>query len=366
MAYLLLSTFPAEGTRNSGDDLIGKSLIKLIKEEKGNVDIDVMRAADQEANQVKDFNQYKAVIAPALSPTVKGKKLAPKYRSTYLQEAYRRSIPVFVFGAAGSIYPGTVRQSQSIKLDDKDKETLIKQFNNGKGIISARDIIIEQLLFNNGIDCFGTTGDCALFEHGKLSKKLITPKKIKKIAVSMPHNVNHWSFTYNQALRLKEEFSCEVDITFHGYYGSLKKNIEKDWNTGELNIVDLAGSAEKLSYYDNVDLHVGFRLHAHIWFLRTRKPSLLIAEDGRGLGHLRTIEGLGQSAVPVHLMKKADQLINIDKNLYQKMRKEEPDFDPVALMKKEIKDGYPVTKKSLTNIDILWKNKMQPMLNMLP
>ena len=46
----------------------------------------------------------------------------------------------------------------------------------------------------------------------------------------------------------------------------------------------LTPSAEAFSIYDRCDLHIGFRVHAHIYNLSRRHRSVLIEEDGRGAG----------------------------------------------------------------------------------
>jgi hypothetical protein len=49
-------------------------------------------------------------------------------------------------------------------------------------------------------------------------------------------------------------------------------------------VVDAAFDTEKIRFYRDCDLHVGYRLHAHLAFLSMRKPSFLMQEDGRGIG----------------------------------------------------------------------------------
>ena len=55
---------------------------------------------------------------------------------------------------------------------------------------------------------------------------------------------------------------------------------------GELGyeVMDTSYGLEKVSFYEECDLHVGYRVHGHIYFLAKRKPSFLIHEDGRGRG----------------------------------------------------------------------------------
>ena len=50
-----------------------------------------------------------------------------------------------------------------------------------------------------------------------------------------------------------------------------------------IEFVDVSGSVEGLKdIYNECDLHVGFRVHAHIFMCSKSKPSILINEDGRG------------------------------------------------------------------------------------
>ncbi len=49
-------------------------------------------------------------------------------------------------------------------------------------------------------------------------------------------------------------------------------------------VMDTSYGLENVSFYEECDLHVGYRVHGHIYFLAKRKPSFLIHEDGRGRG----------------------------------------------------------------------------------
>jgi len=56
---------------------------------------------------------------------------------------------------------------------------------------------------------------------------------------------------------------------------------------------DISGSAENLiNYYSDIDLHVGYRVHAHIFMNSIAKMSVLISEDGRAKGSQSAIGGL--------------------------------------------------------------------------
>lgn len=59
-------------------------------------------------------------------------------------------------------------------------------------------------------------------------------------------------------------------------------------------VLDVAYDLERIGFYRNVDLHVGYRVHAHLDFISRRSPSVLISEDGRGFGQTTTLHGRKQ------------------------------------------------------------------------
>ena len=54
---------------------------------------------------------------------------------------------------------------------------------------------------------------------------------------------------------------------------------------------DVAYDLERIGFYEDVDLHVGYRVHAHLDFVSRRRPSVLVSEDGRGFGQTATLHG---------------------------------------------------------------------------
>ncbi|WP_430788228.1 polysaccharide pyruvyl transferase family protein [Virgibacillus flavescens] len=368
MKYLMLSTYPSTGSRNSGDDLLGKSLIKLLKAIKGkDVEVDCAYIASENSTEKLKLD-YSAILAPALRPTALGIPVAPKYRNVYLKFALDHHIPFYAIGSGWSQYPGTLTQSKTLELDPTEKDYFTRLFNqnNDRNRISCRDIYTENVLRGNGISCVGTTGDLGLFDTDLIETPFKHPGKINTIAISMPHNAFHYSKSYEIALKLKKIYSCNVKLVFHGYFGQLDHAIPKSWEDDPIEIIDLAGGAENLTYYDDIDLHVGYRLHAHIWFLRNRKPSLLIAEDGRATGHLATVNGLGYSAAPDFAIGMAEILPRTANERRKDFRNIPPSDDVFAMIDHEINSQFERTISSLKIIDHLWEKRMKPFLSGIP
>jgi hypothetical protein len=57
-----------------------------------------------------------------------------------------------------------------------------------------------------------------------------------------------------------------------------------DWLESErIRWIDISGGVDAMvAHYSETDMHIGYRVHAHILRLSLNKPSILVAEDGRG------------------------------------------------------------------------------------
>jgi hypothetical protein len=69
----------------------------------------------------------------------------------------------------------------------------------------------------------------------------------------------------------------------------------RGWET-----VDITGAAEGFEVYDRAGLHIGYRVHAHLYSLSRAVPSYLVAEDSRGRGVHETVGMLGALGFDPH------------------------------------------------------------------
>ncbi|MCR5176340.1 MAG: hypothetical protein K6C05_05760, partial [Anaerovibrio sp.] len=73
-------------------------------------------------------------------------------------------------------------------------------------------------------------------------------------------------------------------------YSSVCNNTIKDYlKNNNITFYDLSGSDVGFENYNDADLHIGFRVHSHIYSLSRRIPSILIEEDLRGYGINETL-----------------------------------------------------------------------------
>jgi len=140
-------------------------------------------------------------------------------------------------------------------------------------------------LQNYGLKNFIMTGCPALYEKNNLNNKVIVPKNIKKIGfslgVTMKSSKSMFKQMQNTFLMISELYpDAQVEVVFHHsptqqylnshgvnteLYNAQKRYLEWIKKNG-FKYVDISGSADKLiEYYSNVDLHIGYRVHAHIF-----------------------------------------------------------------------------------------------------
>lgn len=363
MRVLILSPYAENGLCNSGDHLIIKSLIDILNNLSQNqINIDVISIAKSTIDKEKifnnlDMNKYKAIICPGFRWTIGEKEQILTTRLKYIEKAIRLKIPLYLIGSSWCIYPGIEEQTK-FKINARES-ILFGLINENKiNYISTRDKFTSDLLYNNFNYDMPMTGDVGLFDL----EKIHTPIDIKEsltFAVSLPHNRKHYRETFLLAAKLKTYFKSDVFITSH------QKETEK-FKFGNIKYINLSGNSNKFKFYDNITFHVGFRLHAHVYFLKKRKPTFLIAEDGRGYGNILSFSKLGIHAAPNYILDYAKKykyesvlLKNIGKNAMIDIIK------VVKMIEDEMFFNYPETKKTFNIIDYIWTTELLDVFNKL-
>lgn len=343
MKYLILSPYCINGTKNSGDDLIVKSLIKLLKLK--DKEYECISIANSTLDKdIRDVRQYKAILMPAFRLSIQGQDRL-EIRLKYMQRAIQYDIPIYCIACSFCVFPGVIEQTK-YKLDCEEKALLsyVKH-------ISTRSIFPHKFLLNNGIenDCIG---DLALYDKYKI-KKPLNFKGLNKIAISLPHNKNWRTYCYELKRQLEQNYNCEVYLVTQQFLYDNNNNFK-----------NLYGESEILDWYKKIDLHIGFRLHGHLWFLRNRKPSILIAEDARSYSYLRTFKDLGIHASPNYILNAAKRL-SYESLLLEKLNTHAIiDTDKVLnILTEALDNNFKITKTVLNKIDNNYYSYILPLVN---
>lgn len=290
---------------NGGDFLIYDRMIKVLKASCPEASITLNLDNDAQF-EIEKLNEYDAIITGG-----GGAQYAEDYvRTSFLyQHIDEITVPIHYMGTG--LYGADGEDATLYEYPYSDE--IIAYFNKvieRGGQLASRDWIVDTVLRNSGIKGVVMAGcpawynlellekaeDSAVFEGG------FAGRDMKTIAVSN-HGLTKNAQDHDRKLSqiqslihfLQERFSgAKVLLTFNdGYITKYSKDynlVLKKWaEEHDITCVDLSSDAEKFKALDGVDMHVGFRVHTHIYCISCMIPSLLIEEDIRGYGMNETM-----------------------------------------------------------------------------
>lgn len=178
---------------------------------------------------------------------------------------------------------------------NESSRNLINKIHEEVEFTSCRDVQTEKVLNMNGYKNVIMTGCPVWYDIPSVGKPLDKPEEIKNIAFSNAQDHRFFGQSVEIVKGLKNLFpNAEIHFVFHRGIG---KDQYTDWKEGwrltrlakkveklGCNVVDGAYDTKNIEFYRECDFHVGYRVHAQIFFLSVRKPTFLIQEDGRGVG----------------------------------------------------------------------------------
>jgi hypothetical protein len=296
--YLILSRHNS----NVGDYLILERAKNLIETLKPNTPRLVGHIAIPLYDQItpKQFKQLKAVIitgGPGIRPNI-----FPDIYPVH-PDILSHNIPILFLGIGAKYYPGEYSLAHMVKLTPQSKQFLHHIEASGYGI-GVRDIHSVRVLHLNGIQNVSLNGCPAWYAVNEFPTQHSQPKEVRRILFTTPATPFHYKLAASLLKALRTKFpEATILVSFHH---GIQLGEKGDPRLTELNVkllnyakklgcetFDASYDLKKIQVYDTMDIHVGFRVHAHIYFLSYAKPSFLIAEDSRGDGVVKTLGGMG-------------------------------------------------------------------------
>jgi hypothetical protein len=325
--------------KNTGDYLIAYRAKKLLQ-----------KYVDPEIVEINRFQP----LQPSLPLINKSKALilcgGPAYTSDIFDGIYNLSslideirVPIIPFGLGwcGKPYPNYPNFTFSIRSLE-----ILKKIHLNIPYSSCRDVITRQILENHGIKNVNMTGCPVWYDNAYIEKEFQPPENIKSIVVTTParQDLLFQTISLLDLIKLKYK-NAELFLTFHrgilpGLTTPPRKGLAYTLEAfaGKIKgytIKDVSGSLNNISFYNNCDLHIGYRVHAHLLFLSNRKPSFLINEDGRGYAFSQSL--------------RFQNFNSYDKNMLDSLG---------ASMDYEIDNNYLSFKKIIAEIDKIFNQNM--------
>ncbi len=294
---------------NAGDFLIkyrAKQLFKELREDREIIDFNAWEEFDEE--KLKIVNESKALILLG-GPSLQRNMRPSIYKMTKNLDDIK--VPIISMGIGWKSISGNWEDTYNYRLNDGSLK-LLKRIDSSGYLSSVRDYHTLNSIRFKGFENFLMTGCPAYYDLDYIGKDVKTPV-ISKVAfslgVSFVNSPSMEKLMKENILKCKEKFDDkDFKVLFHH---SLNKNkflstngatnthnqkhndFAKWLDNNDIQYVDISGSAENLmNNYKTIDLHIGYRVHAHIFMNSISKFSILISEDGRGKATKNVIGGI--------------------------------------------------------------------------
>ena len=281
---------------NGGDYLIIDRTKKLIKEAYPSVEFDEYIGNDAVSEEVIDRINTADVIVTGGG----GAQFSEQYvKNSFLYKNIEKiKVPIHFTGTGLYAPDGDWDTLSSIKYSDEVISYFKKILEHG-GQLAARDWSVASVMRTNHISGVHMTGCPAWYDIGTLveKKNAKSMADINTVAFSnhgVTKSSNNHAMQVSQMKELVEvvrgRFNPQkILLTFNdGYNTKFSYNYNlmlREWAESQgIDCVDLSCDASKFSVLNNVDFHIGFRVHTHTYCVSKGIPSLLIEEDVRGYG----------------------------------------------------------------------------------
>ena len=274
---------------NAGDFLIEERCKALLESNIENSHVDIFKRNISYDNKIDLLNSYDMIVfggGPGFQ-----KNLYPN-RMPFVSDLSKITTPIAIMG-----WGWYGKQCSNTRIYRKraftpDMLQFINRVSQKGGYIGCRDWFTVSMLKEQGINNVMMTGCPAWYRVDMIDTLQIQSDNIlnndKPVIVisdaAFPRNIKYMKVLLKTVRIMYPNAYSKVLL----HRGITKYN---KWLTEEQNQLTLqytidviSGSSEGFKQYDTCDIHIGFRVHAHIYNLSMGNPSILISEDARGNG----------------------------------------------------------------------------------
>lgn len=363
--YTILTTMTGE---NVGDKLIVESAKNMIRSIKNDQDFLEFSRVDDLTDHLEKINNTKAIIMPHF-----GLRDPDMYPNTYrlVNDLSKIEIPLVPLGIGWKGFPGDLETLQTLKYSKKTQKFL-KYVSNQVETMICREYFTCKILENHNITNTKMGGDCAWYDLEKIGMKMKCPEKIRRIVFTTPYMAMYMEQAKSIIKMIREKFpQADKICSLHAGINKIQtdKEIIEYAKKNKFEIQDVSSNIAKINFYKDCDLHIGYRCHGHIAFLRNRIPSILINEDGRGVGFSNTF-GIGgfngflrRGGNIFKIMGKFSKHKFVSKQVIPDLYLDKKISNFIDKEQKLCFDGY---QKISEIIDETYENVMKPFIRSLP
>lgn len=298
------------GSKNNAGDFLIKyramQLFKSLRPDREIIDFNAWEEFDKE--KLQTINESKALIllgGPSLQ-----KNMRPNiYKMTKNLDDIK--VPIISMGIGWKSISGNWEDTYEYPLSNESIE-LLSRINNCGYLSSVRDYHTLNSIRFKGFENFLMTGCPAYYDLAYIGKEYQNPTINKvsfSLGVSFINSKSMEKLMKENILECRKKFKDkEFEVVFHhsldkdkflstngatSTHNQRHNEFVKWLGAQNIKYIDISGSAENLmNYYVQTDLHIGYRVHAHIFMNSISKFSLLLSEDGRAKATKDVIGGI--------------------------------------------------------------------------
>lgn len=344
---------------NAGDYLIkhrAKALLNHLRPDRAIVDFNAWIPLT--AEQLTEINSSDALILCGGPSIQEGNRLRENiYPLT--KNLSEITAPIIMMGSGYKGANGTWLETTQYEIAKPSLE-ILQRVNNSGYIAGVRDYHTLNVLQNKGFNNYLMTGCPALYSPQHIGSDFQANSAIGKIGVSLGVSYlrsNSMKVQMKQLIELLHSTfkESEIAVYFHHQIDTAVTEQKEfiEWlENNDYSYQDISGTADGLiQVYSQCDLHIGYRVHAHIFCSSISIPSVLISEDGRGIALKEVIGGL--------IFNGFD---SVDKTIVGKVLNKVSNKDPfkaipglshdvVTHLKYEVENNYPRMRLIRPHID---------------
>lgn len=308
--YTLISTFPENrASGNVGDMLIRESEKMLIQKVKGPAEFITYFREDPLEAYVDVINETDAVL---MTFPIRD---TPMYPGTIrlVEQLDDIRVPIIPLPANWNVYPGDELSRENIVYSQETTDFL-RRIAGSVEALPCREYHTCRVLARHGIHNTVMTGDPSWYDPAYFGQSMHRPERIDKLVFTPPLSpfyvlqakslMSMLAQLYPDAERIcsmhlsdsrvnpYQDTRPTNDVSMSEAVAEKNARIRQVAAESGFEVREVSGDVSKLAFYKECDLHVGYECHAHVSFFRWRRPSILIAEDARGVGFNYTF-GIG-------------------------------------------------------------------------
>lgn len=272
---------------NAGDFLIEQRSQRLLEKFIEEAEVQVLKRNVPYDDKIDELNQFDLIVfggGPGYQKNMYPDKMP------FVSELRKLETSVAIMGWGWKGKSILEKELYRMSLSEQMKNFL--GFVESQGLpLGCRDWYTLRFLKNQGINNVMMTGCPAWYDLDCVEDLHVNKGNIEKDDMNIC--ISDAAFKFNKILMkplivfLREKYpTASMQLVFHrGITGEDMYLIEPEFlKQYRLTYRDISGSAEGFAVYDDCDLHIGFRVHAHIYNLSRGNVSVLLNEDARGNG----------------------------------------------------------------------------------